>query len=91
MELTYLSVAIASTAVAYLAFRFGKDKKIEKDATMMATVLTKLDNIIATVAEIRIELKNQEKTNGAFSIRLTVVEESMKQLRREFEELREND
>ena len=89
--MTYMILAILSLAVCYLTFRLRHDKKIIKEATTMATVLTKLDNIIATVAEIRVELKNQEKTNGNFSIRLTVVEESMKQLRHEFEELREND
>lgn len=87
---SYLLVALIGGAVSYLGLRFTKDKKIQQDAAVLATVLTKLDNIIKTVEEIRLEMKNQEKTNGGFSVRLTVVEESMKQLRVEFKELKAN-
>ena len=87
---SYLLVAVLGGILSYLGLRLTKDKKIQQDAAVLATVLTKLDNIIKTVEEIRLEMKNQEKTNGSFSIRLTVVEESMKQLRADFQELKAN-
>ena len=87
---SYLLVALLSGGLSYLALRFSKDKKIAQDASVLATVLTKLDNIIKTVEEIRLEMKNQEKTNKEHSVRLAKVEVDVTQLRRELKELRAN-
>ena len=85
---TYLLVAIFGAVSSYFGNRLIKDKKIEKDATVLATVLTKLDNIIKAVEEIRFEMKNQEKTNRDLESRLAKVEVSAKEAHRRIGELR---
>jgi len=85
---TYLLVAIFGALSSYFGNRLVKDKKIEKDATVLATVLTKLDNIIKAVEEIRFEVKLQEKTNRDLESRLAKVEVSAKEAHRRINELR---
>ena len=85
---TYLLVAIFGAISSYFGNRLVKDKKIEKDATVLATVLTKLDNIIKAVEEIRFEVKLQEKTNRDLESRLAKVEVSAKEAHRRINELR---
>jgi len=86
---TYLLVAIFGVLSSYFGNRLIKDKKIEKDATVLATVLVKLDNIIKTVEEIRFEVKVQEKTNRELESRVAKVEMSAKDAHRRISELRE--
>jgi len=90
MDMTYLILAVLSLIICYLTFRLGHDKKVIKDATTLATVLTKLDNINKTIEEVRSEMKNQENTNKEHSVRLAKVEVDVTQLRRELKELRAN-
>ena len=85
----YLLVALISALISYLGLRFIKDKQIEKSATTLATVLTKLDNIIADVKEIKVDLKDQKKWNNEFTERLAKVEESAKQAHKRISELKE--
>ena len=84
----YLLVAIFGAISSYFGIRFSKDKKIEQDATVLATVLTKLDNIIKAVEEMRVEIKLQERVNSEFNVRLTKVEMSTKHAHRRIAEVR---
>ena len=85
---TYLLVAVVGAFVSYFGLRFSKDKKIENDAALLATVLTKLDNIIITVEEIRLELQEQRKTDTELGERLAKVEVIAKEAHRRIKELR---
>ena len=78
MELTHLSMVILGSLLSYCGIRLTKNKKIEQDAAVLATVLTKLDNIIKTVEEIKQDFKIQEKMNFEFEKRLVKVEEQLR-------------
>ena len=85
---SYLLVGLVGAISSYFGIRLTKDKKIEKDASVLATVLTKLDNIIKTVEEIRVELKVQERMNLEFGERLAKVELSAEHAHRRISEVR---
>ena len=84
----YALIALMSALIGYFGFRLVKDKKTEKDATVLATVIEKLDNIIKNVENIRLDLKAEEKARGELAERLTRVEESAKQAHKRINDLK---
>ena len=88
--LMYFFVALIGASISYLSFRFSKDRKIAKDATVLATIETKLDHIIAEVGVIKRDVKMQEKINSELTERVAKVEESAKQAHKRITELKES-
>lgn len=83
----YVLVALIGALISYLSLRLTKEKKIEKDAVILATVITKLDNIIANVEVIKDDIKDQAKWNSGTIERLAKVEESAKQAHKRITEI----
>lgn len=68
-----------SIVFGYIAFVRNRDKDKTEDAKNEATVLIELGYIKANTEEIKVEQKDQRKTNIEFYNRLTAVESSAKQ------------
>ena len=79
--LQYLSAAgtIAAIVFAVIAYLRNRDSDHEKENKADATVLTEIGYIKANTDEIKMEQKEQRKTNTEFVTRLTAVEASAKQ------------
>lgn len=82
--LTALSVVSTVCAIVfgYLAFVRSRDAEKEKEHKSDATVLTEIGYIKANTDEIKMEQKEQRKTNTEFVTRLTTVEASAAQAHR---------
>jgi hypothetical protein len=79
--LTALSVisTICAIAFGYFAFIRNRDTDKKEETRNDATVLTEIGYIKANTDEIKMEQKEQRKTNTEFVTRLTAVEASAKQ------------
>lgn len=70
---------VLSIIFGYMAFVRNRDKDKTENAKNEATVLIELGYIKANTEEIKVEQKDQRKTNIEFYNRLTAVESSAKQ------------
>ena len=89
-------VAFISVCTAVLGAVFGfmgqsraKAKDIEAGAAQQAVIVTKLDNISATLTDIKADQKATSNDIREISNRLTVVERDLKSAWNQIEELKE--
>lgn len=71
---TGLLVSIGAMVVAFLGLVLNSRKETRTDAAESAKINTKLDNLIAGVTEIRVDIRSMQGTIGDHSERLAKVE-----------------
>ena len=71
---TSVMVSIGAMVVAFLGLILNSRKETRTDAAESAKIQTKLDNLIAGVTEIRVDIRSMQGTIGDHSERLAKVE-----------------
>ncbi|MEH7093924.1 hypothetical protein [Neobacillus vireti] len=70
---------VLSLIVGFLTFNRNRDKDVKSDASQLAVIQTKLENIDQGVRDIQVETRATAQRVSEMSERLTRVEESSKQ------------
>lgn len=78
---------VIGVLIGFLTFTRNRDKDVKNDASELAVIRTKLDNIGQGVDSIRIDIKANEMRVAALSERVTRVEESSKQAHKRIDKL----
>jgi len=71
---SYVIVAFIGAILSFLALRLTREKKIEEDAAVLATIINKLDYTIKAVDSLVIEMESKEKNISDLFERIAKIE-----------------
>lgn len=82
-----IGCTVLGLVIAYAGFRINSRKEDKTEGREMGSVLTELGYIKANTDDIKLEQKEQRKTNTEFYSRLASVEASAKQAHKRIDRL----
>ena len=90
ISIVALFCTIFGAIIGFITFTRNRDNDVKHDASELAVIRTKLDNISLGVESIRVDLKVEEKERILLTERFIRLEESQKSLHKRLDQLEQS-